>query len=73
MEQGNHLGDSCGADVWPSLGAVDPSEVRLPVELGERVEEIAGRRILVEGISNIVGEMNSLRTFGMNGDLDIGP
>ena len=50
-----HRGDPPLTLVGPSLRAVDPAQVRLPVELREPVEERAGNRIGVQRSSYVVG------------------
>src|SRR5688500_18516964 len=44
LEQLHCLGDALRADVRALLRRVDPGDVRLPIELRERVEELAGCR-----------------------------
>lgn len=45
IEEPYHFGDALSTLVGPAFGGVDPSQVALPIELGEGVEELPGGRV----------------------------
>jgi hypothetical protein len=55
LKQFDDLGDACRAQVRAAGGGVDPAQVRLSVELRERVEERGRGRVAVEGGADIIG------------------
>lgn len=69
-EQVDHLGDPAFAFVGAAFRCVDPSEERAPVELGEPVEECAGRRVGGERGAYVVGEFVALGAFGRQHNFD---
>jgi alpha-1,2-mannosyltransferase len=62
-EQVHDLGDARRALVGTPFGRVDPAEVGLAVELGERVPERGRRWIGRQRAGDVVGEIAALRAF----------
>jgi alpha-1,2-mannosyltransferase len=62
-EEVNDLGDAGRAQVRAPLGRVDPAQVGLAVELGERVPERGRGRIGLKRRRDVAGEIAALRTF----------
>jgi hypothetical protein len=54
-----------------SVTGLNPPEVGVPVELGERVEERRGRGLGLEGGGDVRGEVASLRSLGCEHDGDL--
>ena len=67
-EQAYDLSNAGGAQIRPARGRVDPAQVSLAVELRQRIEECARRRIGRERRGDIIGEITALRAF--RGQLD---
>jgi alpha-1,2-mannosyltransferase len=62
-EQVDDLGDARRAQVGAPFGRVDPVEVGLAVELGQRVPERRGSWIRLERGGDVVGKIAALRPF----------
>jgi phage shock protein A len=62
-EEVHDLGDAGGADLRSAGSRVDPTEIRLAVELRQRVEERPGGRVGGEGSRDVLGQIGALGTF----------
>ena len=69
-EEVDHLGDPSCPLVGALLGGVDPTEVRVTVELRQPVEERSGHGFVLERGPDVVGEICTLRSFWREDDLD---
>ena len=67
-EQADDLSNAGRAQIRPAGGCINPAQISLAVNLRERIEECARRRVSRERRSDIVGEIAALRTF--RGQLD---
>src|SRR5271166_7194053 len=68
-EQADDLSDAGRTQIRPTGSRVDPAWVGLAVELRQRIEECARRRVGRERRGDIVGQIAALRTF--RGQLDV--
>src|SRR5215510_5156423 len=71
FEQLDHLGDALGPHLGPPFGPIDPAQVRLPVELGQRVEERARPGRGLQGRRDVGGQVIPLGPLGGEQDLDL--
>ena len=59
------------ADIRASLGGIDPTQIGVAIELGERIEERGCLWLGCKRRNNISGEILTLRTFGKQHHIDL--
>src|SRR5262245_57306039 len=70
VQQADNLGDALGAYLGPAFGSVEPFQIRLAVELSQRVEERACGRIRLQRRGHIRIQVAPLRSLGQQLHLD---